>query len=197
MSALPAEPRQLSCSVEELRTLFLFEKLSDDQLQWLCERGHVQLFEPGTVYAEGSGVERDLVMAIAWWFRAAEQGVTQAEEALARLRQMALGRGRRVSSDRLAVEQAFRDYRTTLWRDFPDLVPDGHDTVGGALMRRGRVGEAVPVLIREASALSEPAERLLETLYQQGVEGLLPAHDARIRGYFGRAAAEGLRPPTP
>jgi signal transduction histidine kinase len=54
MSALPAEPRQLSCSVEELRTLFLFEKLSDDQLQWLCERGHVQLFEPGTVYAEGA-----------------------------------------------------------------------------------------------------------------------------------------------
>src|SRR5690242_7858214 len=54
MSALPAEPQQLSCSTEELRTLFLFEKLSEDQLQWLCERGHVQLYEPGTVYAEGS-----------------------------------------------------------------------------------------------------------------------------------------------
>ena len=54
MSALPAEPQQLSCSVEELRSLFLFEKLSEDQLQWLCERGHVQLYEPGTVYAEGS-----------------------------------------------------------------------------------------------------------------------------------------------
>ncbi len=36
MSALPAEPQQLSCSTEELRTLFLFEKLSEDQLQWLC-----------------------------------------------------------------------------------------------------------------------------------------------------------------
>jgi len=54
MSALPAEPQQLSCSVEELRTLFLFEKLSDDQLQWLCERGHVELIEPGTIYAEGA-----------------------------------------------------------------------------------------------------------------------------------------------
>ncbi len=54
MSALPAEPQQLSCSVEELRSLFLFEKLSEDQLQWLCERGHVQRYEPGTVYAEGS-----------------------------------------------------------------------------------------------------------------------------------------------
>src|SRR5262245_11593747 len=49
-----AEPGRLSCSVEELRTLFLFEKLSDDQLQWLCERGHVELIEPGPVYAEGS-----------------------------------------------------------------------------------------------------------------------------------------------
>src|SRR6478735_2389160 len=35
-----AEPGPLSCSVE--------------QLQWLCERGHVQLYEPGTVYAEGA-----------------------------------------------------------------------------------------------------------------------------------------------
>jgi len=43
----------LSCSVDELRTLFLFEKLSEDQLQWLCERGHVEMIEPGTVFAEG------------------------------------------------------------------------------------------------------------------------------------------------
>ena len=50
-----ASPRiQLMCSVDELRTLFLFEKLTDDQLQWLCERGHVELIEPGPVYAEGS-----------------------------------------------------------------------------------------------------------------------------------------------
>jgi signal transduction histidine kinase len=41
------------CSPDELRTLFLFEKLDDDQLQWLCERGRVELFEPGPIYAEG------------------------------------------------------------------------------------------------------------------------------------------------
>ena len=28
----------LRCSPDELRTLFLFEKLSDDQLGWLCEQ---------------------------------------------------------------------------------------------------------------------------------------------------------------
>jgi signal transduction histidine kinase len=54
MSVLPAEPGRKVCSVDELRTLFLFEKLSEDQLQWLCDRGHVELIEPGTVYAEGS-----------------------------------------------------------------------------------------------------------------------------------------------
>jgi signal transduction histidine kinase len=49
---VPAE--SLSCSPGELRTLFLFEKLTDDQLQWLCERGHVELIPTGPVYAEGS-----------------------------------------------------------------------------------------------------------------------------------------------
>jgi signal transduction histidine kinase len=27
------------CSTDELRTLFLFEKLTDAQLDWLCQRG--------------------------------------------------------------------------------------------------------------------------------------------------------------
>src|SRR5215471_5687698 len=41
------------CSPEELRKLFLFEKLTDDQLAWLCRQGHVEHVEPGTLYAEG------------------------------------------------------------------------------------------------------------------------------------------------
>ncbi|SFF89935.1 Histidine kinase-, DNA gyrase B-, and HSP90-like ATPase [Actinacidiphila alni] len=44
---------QLPCSVEELRSLFLFEKLTDEQLDWLCRRGRVQMEEPGFVYKEG------------------------------------------------------------------------------------------------------------------------------------------------
>jgi signal transduction histidine kinase len=52
MSAELSDP--LSCSVNELRTLFLFEKLTDEQLQWLCERGHVELIPAGPVYAEGA-----------------------------------------------------------------------------------------------------------------------------------------------
>lgn len=44
---------QSSCSPAELKTLFLFEKLSDDQLEELCRQGHVEIIEPGPVFAEG------------------------------------------------------------------------------------------------------------------------------------------------
>jgi signal transduction histidine kinase len=54
MTAEPPETAALPCSVDELRTLFLFEKLTDSQLQWLCERGHTELIQPGPLYAEGA-----------------------------------------------------------------------------------------------------------------------------------------------
>jgi signal transduction histidine kinase len=41
------------CSPDELRTLFLFEKLTDAQLDWLCERGRVQDIPAGPVFTEG------------------------------------------------------------------------------------------------------------------------------------------------
>jgi signal transduction histidine kinase len=47
------ERQQFPCDIDELRTLFLFEKLNDTQLDWLCRNGHVELFEPGWVYREG------------------------------------------------------------------------------------------------------------------------------------------------
>jgi signal transduction histidine kinase len=40
------------CEVTELKTLFLFEKLDQQQLDWLCRNGHVEWFEPGYVYRE-------------------------------------------------------------------------------------------------------------------------------------------------
>ncbi len=48
----PIDP-PLRCRPDELRTLFLFEKLSDEQLAWLCENGWVKVFQPGPVYTEG------------------------------------------------------------------------------------------------------------------------------------------------
>jgi signal transduction histidine kinase len=40
-------------STEELRTLFLFEDLTDEQLQWIADRGEVRTYDAGmTVYRE-------------------------------------------------------------------------------------------------------------------------------------------------
>ena len=45
--------RPMPCSVAELSTLFLFEKLNADQLDRLCREGRVEQFDPGPVYTEG------------------------------------------------------------------------------------------------------------------------------------------------
>jgi signal transduction histidine kinase len=49
----PEQTNRMACSPEELRTLFLFEKLTDEQLAWLCSHGHVECIEPGPLYTEG------------------------------------------------------------------------------------------------------------------------------------------------
>jgi tetratricopeptide (TPR) repeat protein len=162
-----------------------------------AQAGHARAqYFAGAAYAGGLGVERNLLTAVAWWFRAAEQGVAQADDALAQLRQVALGRSRSAPGGRQAAGQAFAEYRAALWKDFPELTANGDDTLGAALLRQGRIGDAVAMLIREASALSESAQRQLETLYEQGVDGL-PPRDPRILSYMKGAAAEGLRPPVP
>ena len=43
----------LACDIDELRTLFLFERLTDEQLLWLCGHGHVEHIDPGVLYREG------------------------------------------------------------------------------------------------------------------------------------------------
>jgi signal transduction histidine kinase len=41
------------CDPDELRSLFLFEKLTPEQLDTLCREGEVEVIEPGPLYAEG------------------------------------------------------------------------------------------------------------------------------------------------
>jgi signal transduction histidine kinase len=43
----------MPCSAGEISSLFLFEKLSAEQLGRLCSEGRVELFDPGPVFAEG------------------------------------------------------------------------------------------------------------------------------------------------
>ncbi len=44
---------KLPCQPDELRTLFLFEALNDEQLAVLCANGHIESFEPGPICVEG------------------------------------------------------------------------------------------------------------------------------------------------
>ncbi|MGA7050650.1 MAG: ATP-binding protein [Mycobacterium sp.] len=44
---------KLPCEPDQLRTLFLFEALNDNQLATLCANGHIESFEPGPICVEG------------------------------------------------------------------------------------------------------------------------------------------------
>ncbi len=57
----------MTCDKEELKTLFLFEKLTDDQLARLCHEGRVELFEPGAVYTEGEPATCFFVLLSGTW----------------------------------------------------------------------------------------------------------------------------------
>jgi tetratricopeptide (TPR) repeat protein len=150
----------------------------------------------GAAYASGLGVERNLPAAIEWWFRAAEEDVTQAKEALAQLRRAALLKGARSHEEGRAALNAFADFRKGLWRQFPDLTAqNAEESVGVSLLRLGRAKEALPMLIREAYALSDQAQSMLESLYAHGVEGQVEPYDGRILAYWKTTAEEGLPGP--
>ena len=44
---------KMPCEPDELRTLFLFEALTDEQLETLCTNGHIQQYQPGPICVEG------------------------------------------------------------------------------------------------------------------------------------------------
>jgi signal transduction histidine kinase len=50
------------CSADELGTLFLFEKLSSEQLAWLCREGEVISVPAGPVYVEGDPADKLYVL---------------------------------------------------------------------------------------------------------------------------------------
>jgi signal transduction histidine kinase len=54
--------RRLACGPEELRTLFLFEALEQEQLTWLCARGHVEEVAAGRVFSEGEAATQFYVL---------------------------------------------------------------------------------------------------------------------------------------
>jgi signal transduction histidine kinase len=51
-----------TCDPDELRTLFLFEKLTDQQLDRLCQEGQAEVIEPGRVFTEGEPAQNLYVL---------------------------------------------------------------------------------------------------------------------------------------
>lgn len=141
----------------------------------------------GNAYRSGQGVDKDQVLAVAWWVRAAEQGVPQAVDSLVQFRQAAL------KSPKGREALALAEYRRSLWRGVEGLSHgENTESAGAALVQAGRAEEAVPILIREAYASPETARPLLETLYEHGVDQVLAPFDPRILRFFESAAAAGL-----
>ena len=44
---------KMPCEPDELRSLFLFEALTDEQLGLLCSNGHIETYQPGPICVEG------------------------------------------------------------------------------------------------------------------------------------------------
>src|SRR5262245_51990960 len=147
----------------------------------------------GNAYKNGQGVEKNLMLAIFWWVKAAELGQQAATDALSKLRRQAL------SSDneqrRFELQRAFEAYRAKLWDDFPDYDRTGDNESVGVLLRKdNRADSAVPVLLQECYALGELAQSALATLYEACWDQYLPPFDKRILACFETTATDGFSP---
>lgn len=147
----------------------------------------------GQAYRNGQGVEKDWVQAIQWWSTAMESGQPQATEALSQLRRQALSTDPSARRRKEALE-AFTRYREDLWKDYPDLARNGHDSLGLALIAENRATNGLTALFAEAYALSEPAHEALARFYETGLDSRLAQHDPRILRYVETMAADGFVP---
>lgn len=148
----------------------------------------------GQAYRNGKGVAPDLVQTIHWWVRAVELGHAPAWSALKQLRRVARSSESK-NPPKAATDllKAFTDYRASLWQEVPELARNAEeDSVGLALLSRGRGAEAIQMLIREAWGLSESAHDGLKDIYEHGVPGEVPAFDPRILTFLEQCAIEDV-----
>ena len=148
----------------------------------------------GNAYRNGTGVEKNLALAIRWWTNAVEFGQQRAAESLSQLRRQALlpDQPERRRTD--AIE-AFRQYRDGLWADYPNVRRNhSRESLGIALLKDSQDPNGVTVLFAEAFALSETAHDELARLYETGLDTRLAQFDRRILTCFATTAADGFTP---
>ncbi|MFL6134952.1 MAG: cyclic nucleotide-binding domain-containing protein, partial [Nocardioidaceae bacterium] len=133
------------CTPDLLRTLFLFEALSDDRLEYLCQRGDVIGVEPGWLYRQGEDAACFYVLIDG-----------------------ALVMSRRVGDDDVEVNRtSFRGSYVGAWTAYlGDLVPQVYD-------QSVRVTEPSTFFVLDASVLRDVmrdwfpmAQHLLTGLFQ-------------------------------
>src|SRR3954468_14627959 len=133
------------CTPDLLRTLFLFEALSDDRLEYLCQRGDVIGVEPGWLYHQGEDAACFYVLIDG-----------------------ALVMSRRVGDDDVEVNRtSFRGSYVGAWTAYlGDLVPQVYD-------QSVRVTEPSTFFVLDASVLRDVmrdwfpmAQHLLTGLFQ-------------------------------
>lgn len=146
----------------------------------------------GNAYRQGQGVTRDLGRAVFWWVRAAQSGQQRATETLSQLRRQALAPDQ-PDRRRAQAREAFQRYRAGLWADYPDAVRTRpEEPLGSVLLKQGQAANAIPILLTEALALSEPAHEQLSRLYESGLDSVLSPFDPRILHYLETMAADGF-----
>jgi signal transduction histidine kinase len=133
------------CTPELLRTLFLFESLDDDRLEYLCRQGDVIVVEPGWLYRQGEDAACFYVLVDG-----------------------ALVMSRRVGDDEVEVNRtSHRGSYVGAWTAYlGDLVPQVYD-------QSVRVTETATFFVLDASVLREimrewfpMAQHLLSGLFQ-------------------------------
>lgn len=149
----------------------------------------------GTMYANGSGTERDLVQAMRWWFRAAyalpyEDADTVAQSHLSKLRAWMFTHQNDPNYIR-RVREGFKAIQTDIQQRFEK----GHrssktSSVGIQLDRSGRREESIPILLQEALALNVEAHDYLKYLFTHEEVG---PYRPRVLEYFSQTAKEGSR----
>ena len=149
-----------------------------------------------SMYANGSGVDRNMPLAMLWWFRSshtsmAEDARQTAGDQLSQLRQ-SLHRHLLSPHDRQDVLTGFGLIRQDLQRHVP-LQGLSALKVNGEVTW-DRVIPTKPVLtwvIEQALALDRSAQHKLRVWYVDGEIGRLVPEDPQIRNYFLQTAKEG------
>lgn len=157
----------------------------------------------GNAYKAGQGVQKNLASAIYWWAKAEEFGHQPAAEALSKARRLALSPDQPERRRKETLE-AFQAYQERVQvevlekiRQDQDLQPyqiENGETLGTTLLKHNRPDMAVPLLLKEAYALSEPSQAELAKLYETGLDQQLPPFDPVLLAYFETTAADGFVP---